>query len=69
MPTVKEMAEAHLLNVQNEIQNVDRKIAELNNERERMITFLNEGLAELQAINGTMSDDTGGGVSPTDSEE
>ena len=49
MPTVREMAEAHLLNVQNEIQNVDRKIAELNKERERMITFLNDGLAELEA--------------------
>lgn len=69
MPTVTEMAEAHLLNVQNEIQNVDRKIAELNNERERMIAFLNEGLAELQAINGVTPDDTEGGDSPTNSEE
>ena len=48
MPSVKEMAEAHLLNVQNEIKNVDRKIAELTTERERMVNFLNEGIAELE---------------------
>ena len=49
MPTVREMAEAHLLNVQSEIKNVDRKIAELTAERDRMVEFLNQGLAELEA--------------------
>jgi len=43
MPTVREMAEAHLLNVQNEITNVDRKIAELTAERERMVGFFESG--------------------------
>ena len=49
MPTEREMAEAHLLNVQREIQVVDQKIAELNSEKERMIEYLNEGLQTLQA--------------------
>ena len=59
MPTVREMAEAHLLNVQNEITNVDRKIAELTAERERMVGFLNQGLVELEAdanVDPTQSD-------------
>ena len=45
----REMAEAHLLNVQREIQVVDQKIAELNSEKERMVGYLNEGLQTLQA--------------------
>ena len=49
MPTEREMAEAHLLNVQREIQVVDQKIAELNSEKERMVGYLNEGLQTLQA--------------------
>ena len=49
MPTEREMAEAHLLNVQREIQVVDQRIAELNSEKERMIEYLNEGLQTLQA--------------------
>ena len=49
MPTEREMAEAHLLNVQREIQVVDQRIAELNSEKESMINYLNEGLQTLQA--------------------
>lgn len=49
MPTEREMAEAHLLNVQREIQVVDQRIAELNSEKENMIDYLNEGLQTLQA--------------------
>ena len=49
MPTEREMAEAHLLNVQREIQVVDQKIAELNSEKEKMVGYLNEGLQTLQA--------------------
>ena len=49
MPSEREMAEAHLLNVQREIQVIDQKIAELNSEKERMVGYLNEGLQTLQA--------------------
>jgi hypothetical protein len=49
MPSEREMAEAHLLNVQREIQVIDQKIAELNSEKERMVEYLNEGLQTLQA--------------------
>tara|TARA_R110002096_G_scaffold58619_5_gene147496 strand:- start:2454 stop:2645 length:192 start_codon:yes stop_codon:yes gene_type:complete len=49
MPSEREMAEAHLLNVQREVQVIDQKIAELNSEKERMVEYLNEGLQTLQA--------------------
>lgn len=49
MPSEREMAEAHLLNVQREIQVIDQKVAELNSEKERMVEYLNEGLQTLQA--------------------
>lgn len=49
MPSEREMAEAHLLNVQREIQVIDQKISELNSEKERMVEYLNEGLQTLQA--------------------
>jgi hypothetical protein len=49
MPSEREMAEAHLLNVQREMQVIDQKIAELNSEKERMVEYLNEGLQTLQA--------------------
>jgi len=49
MPSEREMAEAHLLNVQREIQVIDQKITELNSEKEKMVGYLNEGLQTLQA--------------------
>ena len=49
MPSEREMAEAHLLNVQREIQVIDQQIAELNSEKEKMVGYLNEGLQTLQA--------------------
>ena len=49
MPSEREMAEAHLLNVQREIQVIDQKITELNSEKEKMVCYLNEGLQTLQA--------------------
>ena len=49
MPSEREMAEAHLLNVQREIQFIDQKITELNSEKEKMVGYLNEGLQTLQA--------------------
>lgn len=49
MPSEREMAEAHMLNVQREIQVIDQKITELNSEKEKMVGYLNEGLQTLQA--------------------
>ena len=49
MPSEREMAEAHLLNVQREIQVIDQKITELDSEKEKMVGYLNEGLQTLQA--------------------
>lgn len=43
MATVKEMAEAHLLNVQREIQNLSVKRNEIDNELKTLNEYLLEG--------------------------
>ena len=42
MATVKEMAEAHLLNVQREIQNLSQRRSEIDKEIETLNTYLVE---------------------------
>tara|TARA_B100001094_G_scaffold107687_2_gene103679 strand:- start:5833 stop:6051 length:219 start_codon:yes stop_codon:yes gene_type:complete len=43
MATMKEMAEAHLLNVQREIQNLSAKRGEIDNELKTLNEYLLEG--------------------------
>ncbi len=47
MTTIKEMAEAHLLNVQREIQNLTQKRAELDKELNTLNEYLVEGSKTL----------------------
>jgi len=51
--TVLELAEAHLLNVQREIQVLVQKRNEINNEIERMTAFLNESSSVVGEHKGT----------------
>ena len=46
MATVKEMAEAHLLNVQREIQNLTQRKTDIEAEIETLNTYLVEGSSE-----------------------
>ena len=48
MSTVVEMAEAHLLNVQREIQNLNERKAQIDQEIEQLTSYLNDGARELQ---------------------
>lgn len=48
MSTVAEMAEAHLLNVQREIQNLNERKVQIDQEIEQLTSYLNDGAKELQ---------------------
>jgi len=48
MSTVVQMAEAHLLNVQREIQNLNERKIQIDQEIEQLTSYLNDGAQELQ---------------------
>ena len=48
MRDVVEMAEAHLLNVQREIQTLKERNVQIEQEIEKLTSYLNEGAQELQ---------------------
>jgi len=56
MATIKEMAEAHLLNVQREVQNLSKRKAEIEQEIETLNAYLVEGSKTLQEVNSEASD-------------
>ena len=47
MPTAKEMAEAHLVNVENQIQHLQQQQATIDAEIARLTAYLEEGAKEL----------------------
>ena len=49
MPSVLEMAEAHLLNVQREIATLEQRKVEIDQEIEKLKSYLEEGVQQLQA--------------------
>ena len=50
MTTMKEMAEAHLLNVQREIQNLSARRAEIETELQTLNEYLLEGSKVLSEV-------------------
>ena len=50
MSDVVEMAEAHLLNVQREIQQIDQEVQNLKERKEQLTSYLNDGVQELQTV-------------------
>jgi prefoldin subunit 5 len=50
MSDVVEMAEAHLLNVQREIQTLSERKVQIEQEIEKLTSYLNEGVQELQVV-------------------
>jgi len=49
MTTIKEMAEAHLLNVQRELQNLTQRKGEIEQEIDKLNTYLLDGSKVLQS--------------------
>ena len=47
MPSLKEMAEAHLLNVQREIQTLKQRQVEIGEEITKLESYLEEGVRDL----------------------
>jgi|TARA_Y100000004_G_C8640089_1_gene296632 cell division protein FtsB len=47
MPSLKEMAEAHLLNVQREIQTLKQRQVEIGEEIKKLESYLEEGVRDL----------------------
>jgi hypothetical protein len=50
MAKLIEMAEAHLLNVQREIANLEQRKVEIDSEVEKLKSYLQEGVQELQSV-------------------
>jgi len=50
MTEVVEMAEAHLLNVQREIQTLRERNVQIEQEIEKLTSYLNEVVQELQTV-------------------
>ena len=50
MSDVVEMAEAHLLNVQREIQTLQERNVQIEQEIEKLTSYLNEGVQQLQEV-------------------
>ena len=50
MSDVVEMAEAHLLNVQREIQTLRDRGGQIEQEIEKLTSYLNDGVQELQTV-------------------
>ena len=51
MASLKEMAEAHLLNVQREIQQLNERKATIDQEIERLSSYLEDGKQTLEESN------------------
>ena len=56
MVSIKEMAEAHLLNVQREIQNLSQRKADIEKEIDTLNKYLVEGSETLQGESSEASD-------------
>ena len=50
MSDVVEMAEAHLLNVQREIQSLKERNVQIEQEIDKLTSYLNEGVQQLQTV-------------------
>ena len=50
MPSLKEMAEAHLLNVQREIQTLKQRQVEVGEEIKKLESYLEEGVRDLNEV-------------------
>ena len=50
MSDVVEMAEAHLLNVQREIQTLKERNVQIEQEIDKLTSYLNEGVQQLQTV-------------------
>tara|TARA_Y100001938_G_C8004678_1_gene386668 strand:+ start:227 stop:424 length:198 start_codon:yes stop_codon:yes gene_type:complete len=50
MPSLKEMAEAHLLNVQREIQTLKQRQVEIGEEITKLESYLEEGVKDLNQV-------------------
>ena len=53
MSDVVDMAEAHLVNVQREIQTLRERNVQIQDEIEKLTEYLNEGAQELQRVKST----------------
>lgn len=51
MATIEEMAEAHLLNVQREVQKLNEQKAQIDQEISRLASYLEEGKKTLEESN------------------
>tara|TARA_Y100000385_G_scaffold277403_1_gene324308 strand:- start:1476 stop:1673 length:198 start_codon:yes stop_codon:yes gene_type:complete len=58
MTKIVEMAEAHLLNVQREIATLEQRKVEIDAEVEKLKSYLQEGVQELQAVAQDASENT-----------
>jgi len=58
MAKLVEMAEAHLLNVQREIATLEQRKVEIDAEVEKLKSYLQEGVQELQAVAQDASENT-----------
>ena len=50
MPSLQEMAEAHLLNVQREIQTLKQRQVEIGEEVKKLESYLEEGVRDLNEV-------------------
>ena len=55
MPSLKEMAEAHLLNVQREIQTLKQRQVEIGEEITKLESYLEEGVRDLNEVGAEAS--------------
>ena len=51
MPSIKEMAQAHLSNVQKAIEDLVRQKENIEKEIEKLTSYLNEGSLEISKVN------------------
>lgn len=58
MTKIVEMAEAHLLNVQREIATLEQRKVEIDAEVEKLKSYIQEGVQELQAVAQNASENT-----------
>ena len=58
MANVLEMAEAHLLNVQREIATLEQRKVEIDQELDKLKSYLEEGVQELQSVAQDASENT-----------
>jgi len=61
MSDVVEMAEAHLLNVQREIQTLSERKVQIEQEIEKLTSYLNDGVQELQTVKSKENEALTGG--------